>query len=90
MRLRIKSDEEPCSSKSLSMLDSPISPVGRIAKRNACLLNGLDLKSGCSYAEGMVGTIPEFNIRAIQECVPAISAVLEGSADDFRAETIVS
>lgn len=88
MRLRIKSDE-PCSSKSQAMLDSPISPVGRIAKRNACLLNGLDLKSGGSYAEGMVGTIPDFNIRAIQECVPAITSILDGGrAEDLRADII--
>lgn len=59
---------------------SPNSP-GRVAKRNARLLSGLDLGTGqhaAGYsAEHLVGTIPDFSIRRIQEVCPAISHALE-------------
>ncbi|CAD5226484.1 unnamed protein product [Bursaphelenchus xylophilus] len=78
MRIRTKSDE-PCSSKSLETL-SPVSP--RIAKRNANLLNGFDLKNGGSYANNQLGTIPECVIKQTYECLPALKTALESKLED--------
>ncbi|KAI6236346.1 hypothetical protein M3Y95_00147600 [Aphelenchoides besseyi] len=90
MRLRIRADE-PSTSKTTSSIDSPTapaspkrsptSPVFRIAKRNAQLLNGLNTRVA-AYSE-QLGTMPEFSIRSIHELCPALTPAignqLEGS-----------
>jgi hypothetical protein len=62
---------------------SPHSPVGRVAKRNARLLSGLDLGPNSSnYPEHLVGTIPDFSIRRIQEVCPALVRALDAQEED--------
>lgn len=103
IKLRIKA-EEPCSSAAAraadmeeeelrngagSLLNSPVSPVGRVAKRNASLLNGFDLKNGAAYSESMVGTVPDIQIHSVHECIPALKAVLETRLEEEDKKTLL-
>lgn len=68
-------------SSSPSPKNSPASPTGRVAKRNARLLNGLDLggahHAGGYSADSLVGTIPDFVVRRLQDFCPSIGQVLD-------------
>ncbi|CAD5219288.1 unnamed protein product [Bursaphelenchus okinawaensis] len=84
MRVRTKSDE-PCSSKSLECM-SPVSP--RVAKRNANLLNGFDLKSNGNYANNQLGTVIDCNIKQTYECLPALTKALDTKLENQFSEVI--
>jgi hypothetical protein len=63
-------------------LRSSLSPKNsRVAKSNARLLNGLDLggahNAGGYSADSLVGTIPDFAIRRLQDFCPTIGQVLD-------------
>ncbi|KAI6239643.1 hypothetical protein M3Y99_00555600 [Aphelenchoides fujianensis] len=80
----------PASPKQKSSPQSPTSPVCRVAKRNARLLNGLDLSTGVSsYTEQLLGMIPDFTVRKIHEACPALQPALnsgleiDGSIDNM-------
>uniref|UniRef100_A0A914CX46 Uncharacterized protein n=1 Tax=Acrobeloides nanus TaxID=290746 RepID=A0A914CX46_9BILA len=71
---------------------SPLSPVGRVAKRNAKLLNGLGaVATRDSYSEAVVGTLPDLAPFDYEEECPTFSRLIDedNEEDNLQIEELV-
>lgn len=93
---------QPSTSKAHKEFTSPISPTGRIAKRNARLMNGnfcvrlflkiisevdLNSKRSSKYTEAVVNTIMDLKSSDLNEICPIIKIILEN--EDLSSEDLV-